>query len=420
MSRGRGWVVLLCAGAGIVSAAPAADAASRYASPSGTGPPGSCPKANPCSINDAVESGSVSDGDVVTLAAGDYTITNTVNIDDRITVRGDPAGARPRLLSGTGVGTISLQADGSVLSFVALRATDPGTAGALYITQRATAERVIVTVLGTEGLGVYMGNDTTSGATGPAVLRDSLVTSEVPAANGWFGVVAGGGSTQNGQSLILNTNIFTATTGLVAFFPEYGRGTANVRNSIIVSSDTNSVTANANGTAGAAQVQLDYSHFGTIMEYSAGQVFAGDGQLLAGPTFLNAPMWDYRQTPTSPSIDKGITDPFLGKTDLYGSPRYGDKAPDIGADETDVLVPTTTITKKPRRRTRKRRAKFKFRSSELGTFRCSLDGSAPKNCSSPRIYKELDPGRHLFRVFAVDLYGKRDASPAKAKFKVRP
>ncbi|MEK6278149.1 MAG: hypothetical protein AABM29_09075 [Actinomycetota bacterium] len=83
------------------------------------------------------------------------------------------------------------------------------------------------------------------------------------------------------------------------------------------------------------------------------------------------------------------------------------------------------------------RAKFRFRSSDAGSrFKCKLTGrglpprsraalartlSKPfRKCSSPRIYRNLDPGKYTFKVKATDPAGQTDSTPAKRKFKLDP
>jgi Ca2+-binding RTX toxin-like protein len=62
---------------------------------------------------------------------------------------------------------------------------------------------------------------------------------------------------------------------------------------------------------------------------------------------------------------------------------------------------------------------FRFASSEAGgSFRCKLDRDRLRTCRSPRAYR-LKPGRHTFRVLAVDAAGNRDRSPAIFKFRIR-
>lgn len=83
----------------------------------------------------------------------------------------------------------------------------------------------------------------------------------------------------------------------------------------------------------------------------------------------------------------------------------------------DTSSPETTITKKPRKRSTKRRARFAFKSSERGsTFECKLDKRGFKPCKSP-LRKRVGLGRHRFAVVAIDRAGNRDPSPAKAGFR---
>ena len=75
--------------------------------------------------------------------------------------------------------------------------------------------------------------------------------------------------------------------------------------------------------------------------------------------------------------------------------------------------PQTTLGKHPPRRTRRRAARFTFGASEAATtFRCELDRRAFKRCRSPKRYRHLRPGRHRFRVTAINGAGNADPSPA--------
>ena len=66
-----------------------------------------------------------------------------------------------------------------------------------------------------------------------------------------------------------------------------------------------------------------------------------------------------------------------------------------------------------------RQVAFRFASSEPGShFRCKLDRKPYRGCASPRTYR-VKPGRHAFRVFAIDRAGNRDRTPVLFKFRVR-
>ena len=83
----------------------------------------------------------------------------------------------------------------------------------------------------------------------------------------------------------------------------------------------------------------------------------------------------------------------------------------------DLDPPETTITRKPRNRTKKKRPEFEFIADEPGArFECRYDREPWSGCNPPK-RKKVKVGRHTFRVRAIDAAGNRDASPAKDKFK---
>lgn len=80
--------------------------------------------------------------------------------------------------------------------------------------------------------------------------------------------------------------------------------------------------------------------------------------------------------------------------------------------------PNTKILKGPKAKTHATTVRFKFSSSESGSkFECKLDRKKFKPCKSPKTYKKLKPGSHVFKVRAVK-GGKTDPTPAKRKFKI--
>jgi Right handed beta helix region len=88
-----------------------------------------------------------------------------------------------------------------------------------------------------------------------------------------------------------------------------------------------------------------------------------------------------------------------------------------GGSSADTVAPQTTITKAPPKKTHKTTVKFKFKASEPASFRCKLDKGKFKKCRSPKTYKKLKPGKHVFQVRATDAAGNV-GKPAKRKFTV--
>jgi CSLREA domain-containing protein len=81
--------------------------------------------------------------------------------------------------------------------------------------------------------------------------------------------------------------------------------------------------------------------------------------------------------------------------------------------------PRTKIVSGPRKRSRNRTARFEFKADEPGSvFLCKLDDKPFDLCKSPKKYRELKPGRHVFKVRAIDPAGRVDSSPATTKFTV--
>ena len=85
----------------------------------------------------------------------------------------------------------------------------------------------------------------------------------------------------------------------------------------------------------------------------------------------------------------------------------------------DTTPPETKITKGAPNKLDEHKVKFKFSSSEPdSTFECKLDTKAYKPCTSPKTVKQLDQGKHKFKVRAIDAAGNVDPSGAKDKSKV--
>lgn len=116
-----------------------------------------------------------------------------------------------------------------------------------------------------------------------------------------------------------------------------------------------------------------------------------------------------------------LPEPGGGGGDGGGGGAAGGGFGDGAGFSPDVTPPRTTIAKASKKRTRHSTVRFKFRSNEpRSLFICKLDDNPFALCSSPRTYRNLRPGRHVFRVRAIDHAGNVDSSPAKTTFKVLP
>jgi hypothetical protein len=80
--------------------------------------------------------------------------------------------------------------------------------------------------------------------------------------------------------------------------------------------------------------------------------------------------------------------------------------PTAGAPPAPTYRPPQ-IRRRPAKSTTKTVAKFVFSGAGETRFRCKLDGKRFGSCRSPRTYKNLKPGKHSFRVYAVDSGGDR-------------
>lgn len=85
----------------------------------------------------------------------------------------------------------------------------------------------------------------------------------------------------------------------------------------------------------------------------------------------------------------------------------------------DETPPNTKIKSGPSGTTDKEKATFRFASTEAGsTFQCKLDRKPWRSCKSPKTYRNLNEGKHTFKVKAKDQAGNVDPTPAKRTWRV--
>ena len=100
-------------------------------------------------------------------------------------------------------------------------------------------------------------------------------------------------------------------------------------------------------------------------------------------------------------------------------PDAGSQQPPAGVPPADLKPPRTRMLRQPRRVRAGHVASFSFTSNEPGSsFQCSLDRSRFRRCKSPRKYRLSQPGKHLFRVRAIDPAGNVDPTPVRRRFEV--
>lgn len=88
----------------------------------------------------------------------------------------------------------------------------------------------------------------------------------------------------------------------------------------------------------------------------------------------------------------------------------------------DRTAPQTKVLRRPAKllRVRPHRAAaivFRFAANEPSRFECKLDAKPYRRCHSP-VRTKLRPGRHTFRVYAIDAAGNRDKTPALVRIRV--
>jgi hypothetical protein len=193
------------------------------------------------------------------------------------------------------------------------------------------------------------------------------------------------------------------------------------------------IVGNAISSLGGGTCSITYSR-GPVA--TPGGDGCGDFQTTADPMFVNPANDDYHLAIGSPMIDAGDpAAPSSGATDIDGDARALDSncdavqnvVRDVGADElapncnppnTLFRIGSTGAT------TTDRTPTFKFRanSNTAGTrFRCKRDDGLYKFCTSPKTFiNPFGPGRHVFRVKAINPFGIPDTSPAKQVFHVLP
>lgn len=347
---------------------------------------------------------------------------------------------------------------------IALGATERNVAagGGIEATAELTIERSTISGNRAEAIG---GGDSEAEAEGGGLLATGALTIKESTISGnsaealegeVVSVAKGGGIQANGLALLGSTvaRNSAATDGAGAAI-EFAAGSnlqvgpnGKPRNSIIAEplGDSTSCAVPSGGS-----LDLDSGGFNLDEDGSCGLDLSTD--IVGLPAGLGPLAFNGGPTPThallegSLAIDRGYS--FGSVLDQRGQTRpvdlparsnsEGGDGADIGAFEvqlppaaspagtpivvtqhpTDDSPPNTRILSGPPRSTFKTRAKFRFASSEPQShFQCKLDKKKWKACSNP-FKAKVKPGKHLFKVRAIDRFGNADPTPARFGWRVK-
>lgn len=311
-------LVLLTGGAGV------AQATERYASPGGSGV--ACTQAQPCSLAEAV--GAAKSNDEVIVTAGTYDLSAAIVTPvgaSNLFVHGEFTGPMPKLnVSASSAAAITPGTIGVRLSYLEMTNTAANAIGAFCVSE-GSVERVRATASGSNAIGIAVN--------GKCTVRDSLIRASGKEAVAISGFLFGGAAT----ALIRNVTAIASGTKSIGISSSYGEiilpgsYTLDVKNAI---AQGELADLSANQLAFPGNIAISNSNFDTQQTTGSATITGGSNQS-APPLFLDAAGGDYRQAPSSPTIDAGVADQ-IGALDLDGNPRNLGAAPDIGAFE---LVP---------------------------------------------------------------------------------
>ena len=373
-----------------------------------------CSESQPCGITVGINL-AAGDDDEVLLAPGTYETTAELEVPSgamNVTIRPRDPATRPVIDSTAGTVLQLTGPNATVRGFDIVH--DSGPSPALFALSSSSRIRNMFSI----------SNGDTPCQIGGGRITDSICISTSTNGRALRTSVGGAGTL---SPIVRNvTLIATGINGTGIYASGSGAGgvvSMDVASSIVAGEGVDVETQAASGAS--VDVALAASNFesraidpGTTITDPATA-----GNQTEEPIFVG---FGLEQSPDSPTVDAGIVDAETGTTDVYGDNRPQGFGNDIGADELpDTVAPQTTITKKPKRRTKSRRAKFAFESNEpTSDFVCKLDkgifgGGEYESCGASVTLRSLSRGRHSISVRAVDSAGNIDPTPAKYRWKVR-
>jgi hypothetical protein len=267
--------------------------------------------------------------------------------------------------------------------------SDLGAIGRADLDGTDTTPKLVPSIEGPCGISLDSGHIFWSGA-GGTIGRSSL--------GGGFAepeFVDPGGGVLCGVA-VTSTSIYWVTTNTGFIFPGVTIGRAKVSDGKEVD---NSIIGDANGPCGI-------TIFGSQL-YWANSVTNTIGRANIDGNGASGVNQSY--------IATGGTEICGIAVDSLAPPPAGPPAP---AGPADTTAPRAAISKGPGKKLKHGIARFRFKSNEAGSFfRCKLDRKKAGGCKSPKTYRNLRPGRHAFKVWAIDSAGNK-GTPAKRSFRV--
>ena len=359
------WAGLVVALAALVVPA-AASGAVRHAAPGGSGPAASCPAANPCEIEAAIEDPSVADGDHIVLADGDYNLTETLTVAGEITVRGrNPGFSGARIISNADPAIFMITPGATVRDLTLIKNEDKGQG---FLIANGTLDRAQVIA-------------PTSNACelGSADAGNARIRNTVCSAGGEAAVL----SEQDGPGLefgiLENVTAHSFTNQTVAILARglnNGQVQLTGRNTIALSGTSGpgfDILADDEAGGSSADVTMSNSAYDYVANgFNSSVTPIASGTNIGGNVALVDPGGrDFRQLPNSGTLDAGAPPAGIGPVDFAGDARIQGSAIDIGADE---AVDRDRILKLLGKRVKaKRKLRFKGRCQDAA---CEISGKA--------------------------------------------
>lgn len=308
--------------------APAASA-QRFAAPGGSGPAATCPFADPCDIEVAIESAFVVAGETIIVLPGNYSLAATLIPNaNPVTITGQPGAPRPRI----SVANTALDAGaGTVVRDLFLQST----AGSPAVFGRgATLERLEVQAVDPASGGVFLEDG--------ALFRDSFAsTNRDGAAADTVRAVFNGATVSNVTAIGLGDG----ADGIVADpVPQ----TVTLRNVIARGSGAMGfgIRVRDDGDNDNLVVTATSSNYSNFIDVPPDGLFVdGGGNQTAAPAFVDPgpTARDFHQVVGSPTRNAGSPFAGTGALDIDGQARIMGTALDIGGDEFFEVAPIPSI-----------------------------------------------------------------------------